>query len=348
MESIDIATEKTFFEEFITATKVLVGLTLVCILAQYLFQSSTTWEDIKSWIIINSLFNYPFYFANEYLSKYLNKVLPWNADLRRRAILGTLITFVVNLVVIYCVVTVVSVIVFNAPWDYVFTSQGRGTILTTLVIVTLLILLFHSIEFLKASQKNRLISEQLRKEKVSAELDALKAQVNPHFLFNSFNVLSGLIDEEPRQAQRFLKGLSNIYRHILEHRDEDFVSLEEELDFAREFIKLQQVRFEEGIILNIMVPDEKLQQRVPALSLQLLMENATKHNGFNKAQPLTIRVQAQNGHLEVSNNKQARRQLIESNGMGLENIRMRYQLVGREGFEVEETPDQFTVKLPLL
>ncbi len=348
MESIDIATEKTFFEEFITATKVLVGLTAVCIIVQYLFQSSTTWEDIKNWIIINSLFNYPFYFANGYLSKYLNRVLPWSVDLRKRAIFGTMVTFVVNLVVIYCVVTLVSVIVFNTPWHYVFTPSGRGTILTTLVIVTLLTLLFHSIEFLKASQKNRLISEQLRKEKVAAELDALKAQVNPHFLFNSFNVLSGLIDEEPRQAQKFLKGLSNIYRHILEHRDEDFVTLEEELDFAREFIKLQQVRFEEGIVLNIDVPQEKLQQRVPALSLQLLMENATKHNGFNKSQPLTIEVQAQNGHLEVSNNKQARRQLVESNGMGLENIRMRYQLMGKEGFEVEETPDQFTVKLPLL
>lgn len=340
--------KKTFIQEFITATKVLVALTAVCLIIQYIYVDKTTWEDVKNWIIINSLSNYPFYFANGYLSDYLQKTMPWSSNNRRQFILRIVITLIVNVIVIYCVVTVVAVVVFEGPLDYVFTSQGRGTVLTTLMIVTLLVLLFHSIEFFKASKKVRLVNEQLRKEKVSAELNALKSQVNPHLLFNSFNVLAGLIDEEPEQAKKFLKGLSKIYRHILENRDEDFVNLIEELNFAQEFIKLQQVRFEEGIYLNVNIDKAKLQQKVPALSLQLLLENATKHNGFSKSQPLTIDITAINGHLVVSNNRQERRRLLESSGMGLENIRKRYELIGKDGFNVEETPDQFTVKLPLI
>lgn len=341
-------TNNWFIREFITATKVLVGLTIVTCLIQVIFFPNPTWSDIKQWIIINSCFNYPFYFANFVLNSYLEKVMPWNGNIKKRAILGTLITLVVNLIVIFCVITLVSLLVFNGPADYAFSSNGRSMVLTTLVIITTLILLFHSIGFFKEVQEERLLNEQLRKEKVSAQLDALKAQIDPHLLFNSFNVLSGLIDEDPPQAQKFLNRLSKIYRHILVNKEEDFVSLAEELNFAKEFISLQQVRFEEGIFLNIDVVKEKLQHQVPALSLQLLMENATKHNGFSKERPLRIEVSAQNGHLIVSNNKQERKQLVEGNGMGLENIRRRYQLIGKEGFTVEETNDQFTVKLPLI
>ena len=343
-----MTTKNWFVREFITATKVLIGLTIITCLIQYIFFSNTTWADIKQWIVINSCFNYPFYFANTYLNKYLDKVMPWEANIRRRTILGITLTFLVNLFVIYCVITILSILVFDGPADYAFTANGQSMVLTTLVIVTSLILLFHSIGFFKEVQAEKLLNEQLRKEKVSAELDALKAQIDPHFLFNSFNVLSGLIDEDTSQAQKFLKRLSKIYRHILVNKEENFVSLSEELSFAKEFISLQQVRFEEGIFLNVDVVGEKLQKKVPALSLQLLMENATKHNGFSKENPLRIEVTAHNGHLIVSNNRQERKQLVEGNGMGLENIRRRYQLIGNEGFAIEESEQQFTVKMPLI
>jgi len=337
-----------FKKEFIKATKVYVILTVISCLIEFLFGNNFTWDEVKQWIIINILFTYPFYFSNGYLNEYLDKVMPWRENPKRRAIMGTIITIIMNVVVIYCIITLVTVTVFKGPLNYVFTPNGKSMVLTTLVIVTIISLLFYSIGFFKEVQEERVINEKLRKEKATAELDALKAQVNPHFLFNSFNVLSGLIDENPDQAQVFLKRLSKTYRHLLESRDEAFISLQEELKFAKEYIALQQIRFEEGIQLNIDVNEDQMDKKVPALSLQLLMENAIKHNAFDKDSPLRIEMMNQNGHLLITNNKKHRSKLSEGSGMGLENIRKRYELNGENGFEVDDSASHFTVKLPLL
>jgi len=337
-----------FKEEFIKATKVFVILTIVAIVIEYTFNSSFTSSDIKEWTITNFCYTYPFYFANGYLNLYMNKVMPWNSDAKRRAILGTIITIGFNVVLIYLVMTFVTVYVYGGPADYAFTSRGRNNMLTSLVIVTMITLIFYSIGFYTEVQSERLTNEKLRKEKISAELNVLKSQVDPHFLFNSFNVLSGLIDEDSASAQKFLSGLSKIYRYVLEHRDEDLALLSDELEFARQYIELQQVRFENGIVLNTHLPELSIAQKIPTLSVQMVLENAIKHNGFSSAEPLIIDLNFADGCLMVSNNKQERKKLASGNGLGLNNIRQRYELYGIERFMVEDAPDFFTVKLPLI
>jgi len=334
--------------EFVKATKVLIAISIVSCLIEFIFNPDFQLSDVKEWLLTNLLFTYPFYFANGFLVNYLDEWMPWKDNAKRRAIYGTIITVIVNLIVIYIVITVVAVVVHGGSPNYVFTPRGKNTVLITFVIVTVITLIFYSIGFFHEVQNQRLLNETLRKEKVSAELNALKAQVDPHFLFNSFNVLSGLIDENPKQAQKFLGGLSRIYRYILENRNEDVVTLKSELDFAKEYLNLQEVRFEDSINLVLDIENESLAKKLPALSLQLVLENAIKHNGFDVDNPLNISITDGGDHIVVKNNKKNRTRLHESNGMGLENITKRYDLRKVSGFKIEDGHESFAVHLPLI
>ncbi len=314
----------------------------------WLFGFGLSWDNIKGILITNSLFSYSFYFGNVLITNGLNKWMPWNPEPKKRAIYGTIITLVLNLVLTLVVVTMVSVFAFGGSARYIFTPDGKQTVFIAFIIIILITLLLYSVEFFKEIQKEKLLNETLRKEKITAELNALKAQVDPHFLFNSFNVLSGLIDENPPQAQKFLSGLSKIYRYVLENRNEDLVTLEEELKFATQYLDLQKIRFENSIHLNLNVDPSLLEKQLPALSLQLLLENAVTHNRFDTHNPLHISIETRYDFLIVGNNKQDRKKLSPGNGMGLKNIQQRYQLQKINNFKIEDTPQSFIVHLPLL
>jgi len=337
-----------FREELFRATVVYLAITLVTCLIEIFLRPNWNWQDIKQWAIINAMFSYPFYFANGYLNDFLNAKMSWNDNPTKRVLLGTPLTILLNLVIIYGVGTLMVVWIFGGSSEYMLTANGRQMAIISLVIVTVITLIFYSVGFFKQSQEASLANEKLRKQKIAAELSALKSQVNPHFLFNSFNVLSGLIDEDPASAQKFLGGLSKIYRHILEHRDEDLVNLGEELKFAKQYIDLQQTRFEDGIVLNSKVKTSDLEKKLPTLSLQMVLENAIKHNGFSSQEPLVIDLVSENGHLVVKNNKKDRKKLVESNGLGLKNIKQRYELHNVNSFVFEDVSNHFTVKLPLI
>jgi len=190
--------------------------------------------------------------------------------------------------------------------------------------------------------------EMLKRESLSAQLNALRTQVNPHFLFNNLNTLSSIIPEDPQQAVDFVQQLSKVYRHILEVKDEKSIPLKDELDVLKAYAFLLQTRFGHNIEIDINVADEKLQKRIVPLSLQLLMENAIKHNIVSADKPLKIEVYAENGSLVVSNNLQKKNQLHESTGIGLDNIRNRYKLLGDKTVQVTESGSNFTVSIPLL
>ena len=179
-------------------------------------------------------------------------------------------------------------------------------------------------------------------------MNALKTQVNPHFLFNNLNTLSAVIPDNPGQAIDFVQQLSKVYRHILEVRDEQSIFLRQELDVLRAYAFLLKTRFGSNLDITIHVEEENLQQKIAPLSLQILMENAIKHNIVSSARPLRIDVYADQGRVVVRNNLQKKQQLIESTGLGLDNIRNRYRLLGNRQVEVEEGPLNFTVFIPLI
>jgi LytS/YehU family sensor histidine kinase len=189
-------------------------------------------------------------------------------------------------------------------------------------------------------------AEKLKKEQAEARFEALKNQVNPHFLFNSLNVLTTLVHKDADQAEQFIRRLSTVYRYVLDSRDKEVVTLDEELKALEAFLFLMKTRFGDAFEARIEVPDR--QGRVAPLTLQMLVENALKHNEVSKSMPLSISIVQQNGHLEVRNNLQPRSNPGEGSGVGLENIRGRYRFLTDRPLDVRRDADFFTVIVPIV
>lgn len=191
-------------------------------------------------------------------------------------------------------------------------------------------------------------AENLKRESLSAQLNALRTQVNPHFLFNNLNTLSSLIPENPKHALDFVQQLSKVYRHILEVKEEKSILLSKEMEVLEAYYFLLKTRFGNNIEVKINIPCEKLDKKIVPLSLQILMENAIKHNIVSSSRPLHINIFTENGSLVMDNNLQIKQQVSESTGIGLDNIRNRYKLLGDKEVKVTETGSKFTVSIPLI
>jgi hypothetical protein len=195
--------------------------------------------------------------------------------------------------------------------------------------------------------------EELKKAHLQSQLDSLKSQVNPHFLFNSLNTALSLIRSSPAKAEIFLLELSSVYRYLLQANENQLTTLQLELQFAHSYFHLLKTRFGEALTLNIQVDEEWLQYRIPSLTLQLLLENAVKHNIVSASKPLTITLRIDKDEKEehifltVENNLQRKTGSI-SNKMGLNNIMSKFRLLEQEDVLVTENDHHFTVTLPLL
>lgn len=197
-------------------------------------------------------------------------------------------------------------------------------------------------------RKSAIEAEQLRTEKIASQYQSLKDQLNPHFLFNSLNVLSSLVYEDADKSAAFILKLSKIYRYVLEVQKDEVVDLKKELDFAENYLDLQKIRFGENLQFSIQVNSMK-GYYLPPLSLQLLLENAIKHNIASQKDPLFIHILQKENELWVSNTFQPKSSQTESStGVGLENIRLRYQFLSSKNIEVSQSANEFIVRLPLL
>jgi len=196
------------------------------------------------------------------------------------------------------------------------------------------------------SRKNELL--RLQKENLQSQFETLRSQVNPHFLFNSLNVLTSLIKIEPDLAEQFTIQLSMVYRYVLENKEKELVSIETELNFLKAYTFLLDIRFSGKMKVVVDVPDEKLPMKIVPLALQLLIENAIKHNTFSRKNPLVVNVFIEEGFLVVRNNLQVRETHVESTGVGLHNIASRYAFFTETPIDVTQSDDTFTVKIPLL
>ncbi|RRB06618.1 sensor histidine kinase [Larkinella rosea] len=191
--------------------------------------------------------------------------------------------------------------------------------------------------------------QRMQQEKTEVQMRALQSQVNPHFLFNGLNTLSSLIDEAPRQASEFVDELSNVYRYLLRSNENELVTLHDELRFIRSYFHLLQTRFGHSVQLHVSVDEPKKSALLPPLTLQLLVENAVKHNVILPDQPLTIRIRTTGDDLLiVENNLQRKNLRIESNGVGLSNIDYKYRLLNQPVPLVGEADGWFQVILTLL
>ncbi|OJV13973.1 MAG: hypothetical protein BGO21_20395 [Dyadobacter sp. 50-39] len=196
------------------------------------------------------------------------------------------------------------------------------------------------------SQNSRIENQRLKQENLEARLSLLKQQVNPHFLFNSLSTLRTIAADAP--TKQYVMQLANVYRYLLGNEQEHLTSLERELEFARSYIYILQERFERALCVAIEIPETSLSHRIPPYCLQILVENAVKHNIVSVEAPLSIRIYIESEMLCVENNVLPRMSVEESTGKGLNNIKERYQLLSNQEIEIISTSACFVVKLPLL
>jgi LytS/YehU family sensor histidine kinase len=188
----------------------------------------------------------------------------------------------------------------------------------------------------------------LKQSNLETQLHSLKSQVNPHFLFNSLNSLSSLIQSNPAQASTFVHKLSGVYRYLLQSNEQDLITVREELNFLRSYLHLLHTRFGPALQYQINVEEAVVQYLIPPITLQLLVENAVKHNIVAADKPLRIEVYNEGDQLLVKNNLQKRKIPVASNQVGLRNIFAKYQLLTTAAVEVQENDNAFVVALPFI
>ena len=210
-----------------------------------------------------------------------------------------------------------------------------------------LLILYLIYKLLSVRREAQLRKIEMESKHVTSQLVNLRSQINPHFLFNSFNTLMGLIEEDDKERSlSFVENLTDFYRLVLEHSKNQLVTFNHEIKLVKLYIKLLNERFEDSI--SLVVPESGINTMIPPLTMQLLIENAVKHNEVNKEKHLTIEIRQEGDFLYVSNNKRKKLYAPVSSGSGLENIRKRYELLNPKSIDIIETADSFTVKLPVI
>ncbi len=208
--------------------------------------------------------------------------------------------------------------------------------------------IFYAVFYYRHRQEKKVKEQKIIAGAASAQFDALKNQLDPHFLFNSLNVLTSLIEENPEAATRFTTALSKVYRYVLEQKNKELVTVEEELKFAKLYMSLINMRFEDSIVFTIPEHISNPEAKVVPLSLQLVLENAVKHNQVTPSRKLHITIFEKDGNLIIRNNVQPKNVVKKGTGVGLQNIRKRYYLLTDRAVTIQHNDKEFSVSLPLL
>lgn len=279
--------------------------------------------------------------GNDWTAHLVSKWISWKDEPIRRFTMGVVVMLVFTFAAVWFVA---GLYYFILGLD--ITGDIRSFLYSSLVITIVISLFMHSRSFLYNWKEAAITAEQLQKETIKSQYESLRSQVNPHFLFNSLNALTNLVYEDQDKAAKFIKQLSDVYRYVLDTRDKELVSLDEELKFLNSYLFLQQIRFGNKLnVENSLSGDIK----VAPLVLQMLIENAIKHNVVSDEQPLTIRLFRENGWVVIENNRRHRRTLPEeSTGVGLANIRSRYSYFSDKPVTVISDDAKFVVKLPVI
>lgn len=309
-------------------------------------------ENFSLTLFISAMYSFLIGTGNGLINNFLNKKVPWSEATTKRAILSIVSILIANFILVYFCNYINFVVIQKATTTEAFFSGKYNFINWFMVNVALLISAFlHAKSFmeeLKKSSKKEVVEQKLIAKSANAQFESLKNQLDPHFLFNSLNVLSSLIDENPSQAQKFTASMSKIYRYVLEQKDKELVTIEDEIEFAKTYCGLLKTRFEDSVNFIFDVKEDDLRRFVVPLSLQLLLENCIKHNLATSSKPLLIRIFTEGDTLCIENNLQIREQIKESAGIGLANIVQRYSLLTKKNVFIEKSEDYFKVKLPIL
>lgn len=323
---------------------------VICFVLNYLLYDDRIYSDYRIW-----LFSFPVIFLQGFISWYLHiAVMHWlrikfphlkqtTLRLSILALVHISMTFL-TFVTLFYVYDAVHFLDYNLD-----KSKLRICLYVAIALTMIATSMWEAVYTFNQWKESVAEKEKLEQLTIQNEFDTLKSQVNPHFLFNCFNTLSSLIYEDKKQAEVFLNELSKVYRYLLRSNESGLSTLKQEMQFIRSYYKLLETRHGEALQMTMEADKKYEQYLLPSLSLQLLVENAVKHNQVSKSQPLLIDVFTTAGKkLVVSNNLQPKIIKSPSNRIGLENIRSKYSLLEQSGFQVLEDGKTFSVVLPLI
>ncbi len=285
--------------------------------------------------------------GNLRIDEKLNQRIPWITRPGYRLSVQFVIALVFSALGVYIPMKLFNSLVCIIPPEREmilnFMSLGVG------LVVSVIILTFEiGSQFFRNWKESLVQIEHYKTENIRAQLQNLKNQLNPHFLFNNMSVLSSLVYSDQDKAVNFIDQLSKVYRYLLDNRNNELVDLETELNFIHSYIYLLQIRFDKNLQFEMDIPKENMSLLLPPMSLQMLIENAIKHNEVSREQPLLIKIVVEEQKLVVSNNLQKRSVNETSSKTGIQNIKDRYRFFTEKLVEVIESVGLFTVKLPLL
>ena len=339
--------EKTFLNGVIISLKI----TFIVALFFILINQKFTLVRIGNTILISAMYSFGLGFAQALLNDYLSKRWDWITHTNKRIWVGIIGTVMYTVPAVLFINYINFVLISGTNPDRFL----RGNYIW--VHVFYVILSFGVSAFLHARSfmlqwKNSVKQESTKQEIVAktetARFESLKNQLDPHFLFNSLNVLTSLIGENPQQAEKFTTKLSKVYRYVLEQRNKDLVPIAEELNFAKVYMQLLEMRFEDAVKFNIPDIISDMELKIVPLSLQLLLENAVKHNVVSSYRPLTISIYEEHHYLIIENNVNFKEAIGKSTKVGLQNIADRYGLITEKEVKIENNNNTFKVCLPLL
>lgn len=287
-------------------------------------------------------------YSNMMFFEYLAKLKWKSTDRIKRALVGFLGASIITIIGLFILRAFTFVVINGHSFKYFLANEDLASYQFGLWITLTIVTVFHVIYYYNAYQQKKLKEQKVIAGTASAKFDALKNQLDPHFLFNSLNVLTSLIDENPNSAQKFTTALSKVYRYVLEQKNKELVTVDEELEFAKIYMSLLKMRFEDSIVFEIPERASNPESRVVPLSLQLLLENSVKHNMVTTSKPLHIKIYEENGALVVENNLQPKQIVKKGSGVGLDNIKQRYELLTNKRVYINQDASRFAVAIPML
>ena len=310
-----------------------------------------TFERYSITFLISGMYTFFIGLGNGFLNDYLDSKFSWTEETRKRTIAAIVGTLVMNVALVYFCNYLNFIVIQGKNPEKFFNGEMNFINWFFINFAIMISAIGHARGFMAAwknSTKKEVVEQKLIAKSANAQFESLKNQLDPHFLFNSLNVLDSLIEENPVQAQRFTNSMSKIYRYVLEQKDKELVSVEEEIDFAKTYCELLKTRFEDAVTFDFNISEEDKKGFVVPLSLQLLLENSIKHNFATSSKPLNIKIFTEKGNLIIENNLQTRELPNTSTGVGLANIVSRYNLLTERNVFVEKSEAFFRVKLPIL
>jgi LytS/YehU family sensor histidine kinase len=297
-------------------------------------------------LLFIALFVFIIWYGNLTIDAWLNLRYSWIKDFNKRLVFQSLAGLVFTVLVMFCAMFLIHQIQFG---DGVIINRKMREIFTPALLFTLCLLAFNiSGQFLKAWRKSLMEVEKYKTESATAQLQNLKNQLNPHFLFNNLSVLTSLVYKNQDKAVEFINELSKVYRYVLENRNTELVALQEELTFLHHYIYLLKIRFEGSIAFDIAIEEEKKNSLLLPMCLQTLVENTIQHNESSQANPLKVSIYTQGDFLVVENPVQPRNEAAESSKTGLKNIKLRYSFFTDQKIVVNDDGGVFQVILPLI